>query len=201
MKVGVFGGCFNPIHNAHLAIAEGLVKKGYVDKVIFVPTDSSYDKKDLIPYEFRETMIKLAIENYDFLEVSNVGTLRNNRYTYQVLDKLAEDNLQDRFYFICGTDNLKELDTWKEYEYILDTYGIIVIRRDKDDLDKILKMYGAHKSGIIVSDIETGEISSTMIRELIKRGDLERTKPYLDEKIIQYIEGNGLYAKKGDNNS
>ncbi len=201
MKVGVFGGCFNPIHNAHLTIAEGLVKKGYVDKVIFVPTDSSYDKKDLIPYEFRETMIKLAIENYDFLEVSNVGTLRNNRYTYQVLDKLAEDNLQDRFYFICGTDNLKELDTWKEYEYILDTYGIIVIRRDKDDLDKILKMYEPHKSGIIVSDIETGEISSTMIRELIKRGDIDRTKSYLDEKIVQYIEDNGLYAKKGDNNS
>ena len=85
MKIGIFGGSFNPPHNMHKNIALDLIKNKYLDKVIYVPTGNKYNKKGLANQNDRYNMLKLMIEGYDNLDVSNYefGKLT---FTYETLN-------------------------------------------------------------------------------------------------------------------
>ena len=161
MKIGIFGGSFNPPHNMHKNIALDLIKKGYVDKIIYVPTGDNYNKKELIKFEDRYNVVKLITNKYDNLFVSNIGNDNNYKYTYQTLDYFQNIYKDDIIYFICGTDNLKEFDTWKEYKYILEKYKLLIIKRNDDNIDNILNKYKEYKNNIIITNIKPNIISST----------------------------------------
>jgi len=107
MKIGIFGGSFNPPHNMHKNIALELIKKGYLDKVVYVPTGDSYKKENLINFKDRLKMVELMTLNYDNLSVSDIGNNDKYAYTYQTLDYFQNIYKNDEIYFICGTDNLK----------------------------------------------------------------------------------------------
>ena len=192
MKIGVFGGCFNPPHNMHKNIAIKLVEDNYLDKVIFVPTGNFYNKKDLISDEKRYEMIKLMIKDNPNLEVSKYefGKLT---YTYDTLSYFQKKYEKDEIYFICGSDNLKELDTWREYEFILNNFKILVIRRNDDDLENILKKYEKYKNNIVVADIEEKVLSSTFVRDMFKKRKLELVKSKMDSSVYSYIVREKLY--------
>lgn len=191
LKIGIFGGSFNPPHNMHKKIGLELIEKGYLDKVIYVPTGDKYQKKDLIDATKRYEMISVMIENSDDLSVSDYEIKNKLTYTYQTLSHFNHEYPKDEIYFVCGSDNLLELDTWNNYHYILDKYKILVIRRGEDEIEEKMKEY----PNIIKTDITMSNLSSTKIRNLIKEQDLEELSTKLDLSVIEYIQKENLYRK------
>ena len=192
MKIGIFGGCFNPPHNMHKNIAGYLISEGYVDKVIFVPTGNNYAKQELLDIDTRTAMINLMIDNSK-ISVSDVSKNLEYQYTFEVLDYFQTQYPQDTIYFICGTDNLREFETWKKHEYILEKYRLLVVIRDKDNIKEILCEYGEYKDRIIAVNIKQSGISSTLVRQSVKEGKNEELKQYLDENVLKYILEKDLY--------
>ena len=192
MKIGIFGGSFNPPHKMHKKIALELIKKHYVDKVIFVPTGNKYKyKNNLLSDNIRLEMLKLMCIDNEKLEVSDYELKEHVVYTYETLDYFKNKYKDDEIYFICGTDNLSYIDKWKKGEYILSNNKILVIKRNTDDINTLLNKYKDYKDNIIVTDIKENEISSTKIREMIYNN--KRAEVYLDKKVYLYIKENNLY--------
>ena len=192
MKIGIFGGSFNPPHKMHKEIAIELIKKHYVDKVIFVPTGSKYKyKNNLLSDKVRLNMLELMCKDTNNLEVSDFELKDDVVYTYLTLNYFKNKYKDDEIYFICGTDNLSYIDKWKRGEYILSNNKILVIKRNTDDINALLDKYKDYKDNIIVTDIKENEISSTKIREMIYNN--KRVENYLDKSVYLYIRDNNLY--------
>lgn len=192
MKIGIFGGCFNPPHKMHIEIARKLIKQGMLDKVIFVPTGNNYTKAELVDIENRIEMLNCIIDK-ETMEVSDISRNLNYSYTFQVLDYFNGKYKGAQIYFICGTDNLKEFKTWKNYEYILTNYKLLVVARNGDNVDKLIQEYSKYVDNIYVASIEENLVSSTLIRKALKEKNNEYLQKHLDIKVIEYIENKGLY--------
>lgn len=191
MKIGIFGGSFNPPHNMHRDIALNLIEKGYLDKVIFVPTGDYYPKSNLIQFKHRYQMLKLMVGSNPNIKVSDYEARGELTYTYQTLDYFQSIYPNDEIYFILGSDNLKSFNKWRNYEYILKKYKILVINRNSDDIKSVLSEYKDYQNNIISADIPLKEISSTEIRTQLKNNvDLENK---LDKKVLNYIKQMNLY--------
>lgn len=193
MKIGIFGGSFNPPHNMHKNISLNLIKKGYVDKIIYVPTGDFYKKSSLISFKHRLEMLKLMINQINDLLISDIGNDKNYEYTYQVLDYFGQLYNEDEIYFICGSDNLDEFNTWKNFEYILSYYKLLVIKRNNDDIDEITNKFKAFIRNIIWANIDFSNISSTEIRKIINDNKFTSLQDRLDDNVIKYIIDNKLY--------
>ena len=185
MKIGIYGGCFNPPHIKHFKIAQDLLKQKYVDKVIYVPTGDYYNKKDLISFEDRYNMLKIMTNNESNIEVSKISKSKHYQYTCDVLDYFSKKYKNSKIYFICGSDNLLEFDTWKNHEDIIKKYYLLVVKRNNINLKKIDNLL---KSNIIITNLKEESISSTEIRNNLN-------DKYLDKKVFQYIKSNKLYQK------
>lgn len=188
MKIGIFGGCFNPPHNMHKKIAIDLINNKYLDKVIYVPTGNKYNKKDLEAFIDRYNMLKLMTSDYENLEVSDFEYNNTLVYTYQTLDYFKEKYKNSQIYFICGTDNLKEITTWKNYHYILTNYKLLVIKRNEDNIDNILESLAKYQNNIVVCNVKTDHLSSTMIRN-----DIKNNANKIDDSVYNYIKNKQLY--------
>lgn len=199
MKIGIFGGSFNPPHKMHKEIAKELIKKGYVDKIIFVPTGSKYEyKNNLESNEVRYTMLSLMCCKEKDITISKYELQDKPIYTYQSLDHFQRRHQDDEVYFICGTDNLSYMDQWKRGKYILENYKILVIKRETDDIEPLLEKYKKYKENIVVTDVKEQKLSSTYIREEIKKGNYRNIKKYVDRKVYRYIRKNHLYQDAKD---
>lgn len=194
MRIGVFGGSFNPIHKYHEAIAHHLVNNNYLDKVIFVPTGDKYHYKNIkIDNETRYKMIKLVTDKYNYFEVDDYELKDKEVFTCETLKYLSEKNPNDELYFICGTDNLTYVDKWQDGLNLLKNYKFMCLRRHTDELDEILTRFKEYKDNIIVVDMEESKLSSTYIRENIENDNI---KEYLDKDVYEYIRGNNLYKNR-----
>ena len=191
MKIGVFGGSFNPPHKMHESIASQLIERKLIDKVIFVPTSNFYPKAGLISDEERLSMLKLLIKDKKEYDVSDYEFGRLT-YTHQTLEYFKNENKNDEIYFICGSDNLEQLDTWKEYKKILTDYKLIVIPR-KENIDEILNKYNEYKNNIIVANLENNYLSSTLVRNFLKEEKYQEVKEYINNNVLDYIIKNNLY--------
>ncbi|MBR6821110.1 MAG: nicotinate (nicotinamide) nucleotide adenylyltransferase [Bacilli bacterium] len=192
MKIGVFGGSFNPPHKMHLNIGLELVNKQYVDKVIYVPTGSKYKyKNNLLPDKNRLEMLELLTKNQEYLDVNDYELKDEVVYTCETLAYFKELYPNDEIYFICGADNLSYIDKWKNGEEILNNYKIIAMKRKGEDIEELLKKFVDYQNNIIVADVEQQDISSTDIREKLKNN--ESVLDVLDKEVYEYIRKNKLY--------
>lgn len=192
MKIGIFGGSFNPPHNMHRDIALDLIKNGYVDKIIYVPTGDSYEKEGLKGFQDRYQMVSLMISDYDSLSLSNVGNDEDYKYTYQTLDYFKAIYPDSEIYFICGTDNLRYFSNWVRFKYIFENYKLLVIRRNNDDISALLDIYKDYEDSIVFADVGTNNLSSTEIRKMLKNDD-KQVQENMDAKVYSYIQNKGLY--------
>ena len=194
MKIGVFGGSFNPPHKMHKNIALELIKKHYVDKVIFVPTGSKYKyKNNLLSDEIRFKMLVLMCDDNKNLEVSDYELKEEVVYTCETLDYFKNKYKNDNIYFICGTDNLSYIDKWKNGLDVLANNKLLIVKRSTDNINDLLEKFKDYKDNIIVTNIKENEISSTKIREMIYNN--KRAEDYLDESVYSYIRENNLYRR------
>lgn len=192
MKIGVFGGSFNPPHKMHLKIGLELVNKQYVDKVVYVPTGSKYKyKNNLLPDKNRLEMLNILTKNQENLGVNDYELKDKVVYTCETLAYFKELYPNDQIYFICGADNLSYIDKWKNGEEILNNYKIIVMKRAGEDIEELLKKFEYYQENIIVADVEQQDVSSTDIREKLKNN--ENVLDVLDKDVYEYIRTNKLY--------
>lgn len=197
MRIGIFGGSFNPPHKMHLRMAKELLNDDLLDKIIYVPTGSKYIyKNNLVSDQDRYNMLKIMIKNDERLEVSDFELQTRNIYTYETLEYFKGIYLDDEIYFILGTDNLAYVDKWKYGKELLENNNFIVIRRSTDDIEKILKKYIKYRKNIVVSEVSESNISSTLIRDKIK--NKENVLDFIDEDVYNYILENKLYEVGGE---
>ena len=192
MKIGIFGGSFNPPHNMHTDIANYIINQQYVDKVIFVPTGSKYAyKNNLVEEEHRLNMLQILSDKNENIMVSDYELKSEVVYTIDTLKYFKELYPGDEIYFICGLDNFSYIDKWKNGEEILNNYKIIVINRAGNNLNELLDKFNEYKENIIVSNMEMKDISSTYIRENIE--DIAKVRDFIDKDVLRYIQENNLY--------
>lgn len=198
--IAVFGGSFNPPINSHISLAKEIVEKcDRVEKLIFVPVSTKYQKSKLSSDEHRYNMLKLICENEDKLEVSNIELIQDKQlYTIETLDLLREQfGEKYELWFVMGTDNLKEVDTWNSPERLLKEYKIIVLERENDKLEDLIvrnKLLEKYKDSLIkINGIDKVYLSSTMIRDKLKNG--EEVEEFIYEKVLDYIKKNELYMQ------
>ncbi len=141
-------------------------------------------------------MIKLVVEKNDNFEVSNMDMQeKRSLYTMETLEKVQEKYPNDEICFLCGSDNLKEINTWKLGEKLISKYKIIVAERDTDLIEDIIKndvLLNCFKENIIKlkGDIKFN-FSSTYVRAQLKKG--KSVRYLLPDDVFYYIKDNRLY--------
>jgi len=191
-RTGIFGGTFNPIHHGHLINIELLIDHFNLDRVLFIPAKIPVHKTlaDNVSSADRLKMVELALAGSENMLSSGIEINRETAsYTITTLEELKNIYPDDELFLIIGSDSFNELDTWKEYKKILSGYPVIVMQRQgdtdlRDDLLSLAVRVEQHRGSTI-------EISSSMIRERIKKGLPVR---YLTtDNVIEFIRNKGLY--------
>lgn len=188
LKIGVFGGSFDPVHTEHIEIVKVAFKEFNIDKVIIVPAYTPPHKNFLnVSDTHRLNMLSCAIENLEnvFINTFEIN-LKRVVYTYETLDYLKTKYSNANLKLIIGADSYNHLNTWKKSEYIAKEYGFLVIKRKNIAVDSNSKFFKYSQ----FSNFE-GKFSSTQVRENIKKGlDVSYI---LNDKVYNYIKENELY--------
>jgi nicotinate-nucleotide adenylyltransferase len=213
MNIGIFGGTFNPVHFAHLRIAEEIRESFGLEKVIFMPAATPPHKPlaDDLSFEERFNMVALSIEGNPLFSVSDLeGKREGKSYSIDTLRALESVYPGDELFFIMGSDSFNEIGSWKEFAAIFSCCNIVAIARPGSALCLQEALPVAithefcyheagnrleHKSGHSVYSIEGTQldISSTAIRSKIFQG--KSIKYLVPEAVERYIIQQRLYAR------
>ena len=198
-KIGIMGGTFDPIHNAHLMLGRQALKEYHLDEIWFMPSHNPPHKTDhrVTGTKDRCEMVKLAIAGeprfrFSDFEISRAG----NTYTAQTLKLLKEAYPKHTFFFIVGADSLYHIESWYHPEEVMRQVTILAAGRECEDapctLEEqaayLIKKYGA---AIFLLHSDTMEVSSQELREREMNGG--RIHNLVPENVERYIEEHGLY--------
>ena len=190
ISIAIFGGSFNPPTIAHINLAKQILDKmKNIEKIIFVPVSTKYNKQGLAPDEDRLELLKTICQDHPNMEVSSLE-LNSPRqlYTIETLKIMQKQNPDKTIYFIVGTDNLKELETWHAANEILQQFKIIVLERDNDIMEKIISnslFLKQYRESFIKLNFNKIKLSSSYIRQKVQMG--EEIKELVPEKIYKDI--------------
>ena len=189
--IAVFGGAFNPPANSHLSLAKQILEKNnMVEKVIFVPVNVKYNKDGLASNEARFSMLQEICKNVQGLEVSRIELdSKRQLYTLETLRLIKEQYKEHEIYFVLGSDNLKMLETWHNADTLLKEFKILVLERGEDKTEEIIEKNNflkEYKDSIMkLSDINKIDLSSTEIREKLKKG--ETIEALVPKEILKQV--------------
>ncbi len=191
-KTGLYFGSFNPVHNGHLMLANYLVENSELDCLWFVisPQNPFKAKESLLPDYQRLEIMNRAIEGYSKFQACDIEFgMPKPSYTIDTLTYLKEKYPSREFYLIMGTDNLANLDRWKNSEQILSGYHIIVFPRNGSD-------GGPLKDHPHVQMVNTPiiEVSSTFLRESIQNG--RDVRFFMPARAFEYIDEMNFWKKR-----
>ncbi len=190
MKIGLFGGTFNPIHSGHMILARLVLLEFNLDCIHFIPTFKTNYKQTTGNTTHRKKMLNLAIKNNKKFKLNDIE-LKNKRISYTCDTVKCLSNKKDRFYLILGDEWLMKFLTWNNYRDIFKYAELIVVKRSKEKRG-IPRSLSEFKNRILFSKNPVIDISSSLIRGLIKRGrDAEDLVP---DKVYEYIIKHGLYS-------
>jgi nicotinate-nucleotide adenylyltransferase len=192
MKIGLFFGTFNPIHVGHLIIANHLAENSDLDQVwlVVTPHNPHKEKKTLLDDHHRLAMARIAVENYQKLQASDIEfNLPQPNYTVHTLAYLEEKYPQQEFALIMGTDNIQSFHKWKNYQHILENYHLYVYPRISEKEDS----YSFKHPHIHFIQAPIIEISATAIRKGIK--EKKDVRPLLPQGVWQYLDEMNFYKK------
>ncbi len=185
MRVGIYCGSFAPVHKGHIKFIREIIKSKLVDKVLVVPTKSYWDKDIKISLKDRINMLKL----YETKHIEIETKLNNVDSTYEGFTKYQKKHPNDKLYLIIGADNLLQFEKWINYQYLLNNYPFIIIKRDELGTKYIKdRMKSLNKSDYFILDIPTINISSTYIRDNINNPKLLKNK--IDPRVYKYLKEN-----------
>ncbi len=198
MKIGVLGGTFDPIHSAHLAVAEAVKAELGLAEVIFVPAGQPCLKADncVSAVGHRVQMVRLAIAGKPDFRMSTMEIDRHGpTYTVDTMAELrGQIGAKDELYFILGWDNLAELARWRKPARLIRLCYLVAVPRPRyplPDLKRLAKDIPGLSPRVIILDKPEVDISATEIRERVAQG-----KPINDlvpHAVAEYIKRHRLY--------
>ena len=197
MKIGIYGGSFDPVHNGHINAAETYMEELGLDKIIIVPAYCPPHKKGLAltPSEHRFNMCRLAFESLPGFEVSDIEIQRADEgYMADTVAQLRELYPEDELILLMGEDMLLTFRQWHDWQKIIDIAAIAAAARNWDSTSAMeaeaaaLRSYGAE---VRIVPIDVKEISSTMVREAVRRAD--DISSMVPENVAEYIWSHYLY--------
>ncbi len=193
-RVGLFGGTFNPLHNAHLIVAENALTQFKLREVIFIPCGIPPHKEvaDGVTKEDRYEMVRRAIAGHPRFSVSRIEIDREGpSYTIDTIRAL-KGKYPEGLCFIVGADLLAQIDTWREPEALLKSVPFIVAPRDRVRKE-IFFVPPFDRAEIHFLDMDEVDLSSTWVREAVRHGkDYESHVPPV---VADYIREHGLYQE------
>ena len=190
MRIGLFGGSFNPIHNAHIALASTICEQARLDEVWFMvsPQNPLKQAQDLLGENERYEMVKLALESQEkVLMASNYEFhLERPSYTWKTLRALKLDFPQLEFSLIIGGDNWVRFPRWAHNEEILANHHIYIYPREDSEIDEATLPKNVHL-------IHTPKINitSTMLREMVRNG--KDISAFVPNAVAKAIANNNYY--------
>ena len=197
-RVGIIGGTFDPIHLAHIYIAEEAKKKLNLDKVIFMLAGIQPLKTDkkVTEASLRLEMVQKAIEGKIGFEVSDYEIKKEGKsYTYKTLEHFYKEYRD--LYFITGADCLLGIDKWKEIDKIFSLCKFVVFTRpgynNEELVNKKRFVEEKYNGDIILLEVPGIHISSTDIREKIINN--EKVDDILPAVVLDIIKEKGLYRE------
>ena len=212
MRIGILGGTFNPVHIAHLRIAEEVREACDLDRVLFIPAATPPHKALAgdVPFAHRLAMVEEAIAENPAFAASDLENRRSGKsYSVHTLEILREENPEAEYFFLMGMDSFREISSWREYRRLFSLCHLVVTARPgsesapppellpvavRDEFcydDASQKL--VHRSGFTVIFLKETylDISSTRIRELREAG---RSVRYLVPAVVDhYIQQHALY--------
>lgn len=197
MRIGIYGGSFDPVHNGHINAARNFMEELSLDKIIIVPAYCSPFKKGLAvtPSQHRLNMCNIAFGNTEGFEVSDVEILRSDEgYMSDTVAQIREQYPDAELFLLLGSDQLLIFQKWHAWSKIADEATVAAAARTWDDdaameaAAAVLRSYGAE---VIIVPIDVKELSSTDVREAVRRGD--DISAMVPPGVAEYIWDNYLY--------
>jgi nicotinate-nucleotide adenylyltransferase len=187
MKIGLFFGSFNPVHNGHLIIASHICNETNLKKIWFIVSPQNPFKKSetLLNFYHRLHLVKTAINNDDRLEAKDIEVgLPKPSYTATTLAYLNEKFPDKEFSIIIGSDSYQNIYKWNNSDFILNNYRIIVYMRPGFEVDT------NNNSNVLQMNAPILEISATHIRKLIQQ---RKSIRYLVPELVENEIVNNRY--------
>ena len=190
-RVGVFGGTFDPVHHAHLIIAQEAVARLKLDRLLFMPANRPSHKRapGLVAVEHRLAMLRLATRGSRHFEVSRMEADRGGlSFTVETLEALSRAARGDLF-FLMGQDSLAEFAQWRDPGRIVELARLVVVPRGEQDVPSLPPAF--RRRVVYLKPPRIG-ISSTEIRRRLKRGLPVRY--WTPDAVVSYVSRHGLYG-------
>ncbi len=198
-KVGIMGGTFNPIHNAHIAMAQAAYEQYDLDEVWFMPSKNPPHKEndDIVSEEHRKRMIQFAINDIPYFSFSDIELKREGvTYTSDTLKELTKHYKDTKFYFILGGDSLENFHKWHEPKKITKLCTILAVPRNginQKQLKELCEKNNERLNGDFRPiSMNTLSISSEQLRKKIEKGI--SVSAYCPDKVNRYIQFQELYG-------
>ncbi|MCX7991425.1 MAG: nicotinate-nucleotide adenylyltransferase [Proteobacteria bacterium] len=209
MKIGIFGGTFNPIHNGHIRVACDVKSNMDLDEIWFLCASQPPHKKVVVPDYHRMNMIKLALKDFPYFLPCDIEIKNKFRYTIDTINFINKKYGKEyKFYFLVGFDAFIEINTWKDWKSLFSSVNFVIFNRYgvQDKTKRILKNY----LKLEIDEVSAGfylykdreihniyvkslNISGSEIRELIRK-DLSISS-CVGRDVASYIKANNLYRE------
>lgn len=197
-KVGILGGTFDPVHIAHLILAEAAWQQFSLDTVLIMPSGEPPHKSEaqISSVEHRVRMVQLAIDDNKHFKLSTIETEREGTtYTAETLAGLCRHNPDCEYYFIIGADSLAHIEKWYQPETIM-SHAILLaaVRNDMDIArveEKAASLRKRYSAQIHLLHTPNMSLSSSIIRERIAKK--ESIRYMVPKDVEKYIYQNKLY--------
>lgn len=190
-RIGIFGGTFNPVHIAHVAVAAEFIEKFSLDLLYIIPNNIPPMKEAHgVSGKDRLEMLNIAFSGNDKICVSDIELCRSGMsYTRDTVAELREMHPESELLLLTGDDWIDDFDKWKDYRFILDNASLVVAYRGKKDIsDALDRLEGLSGKRPMLLNNDRIVLSSTGLRKDIK-------KEKLPEGVYEYIQKRGLYRK------
>jgi len=191
MKIALFGGTFDPVHKGHVNAAKEVVRQGLVEEVWFIPVKWHAFKENLEITDLvhRKKMIELAIEGIPGLKLVDLD--ENPTYTIDTLLEIKKRFPENSYFWLMGTNLVREFSSWKQPERILQEAKLILFPVSGLENEESELIEQSNPVRVSASPIE---LSSSKVRERLRDG--ENVSGLVSDNVLAYIEENGLYKDK-----
>lgn len=197
LKIGIFGGTFDPPHIGHLAITKKALDQLKLNKVLWVVTQTPPHKigKVISPVEIRVEMVKGVIKNYPEFEISRIDIDRPGpHYTVDTVSLIQKMYPEAELYYLMGGDSLRDLPKWARPQELISKVKLAVLKRpgsefDLHELEKIIP--GITQKIVFIHHPLKYDIASHIIREGIEQGKNMNDK--LSKGVVEIIQREKLY--------
>ena len=192
MRLGLFGGRFDPVHVGHLLVAQRAFEVLRLDELWFVPAKTPPHKKAAAAPEKRFEMLLLATNTHPHFRVSRLEIERTGAsYTFDTVSEVRAQRPEDELFFITGVDAYREIASWHRARELVSSISVVALSRPRSTLGEVEPYF---KERVRLLDTPRWEVSSTEIRRRLAQG--ESVRYLVPESVESYLAKNPLYHEQ-----